>query len=445
MLLAKEAMIGDIRRGLAVLQSYVQPGGKLNLTDINVHAEDFVAGLLNTVFSWDLVNTNKKNANYPCIDLIDESRKLGVQVTSESGSEKLKDTLECLERHKLSDRVSQLKVLSLIIKQKRYKVKSKCPGIVFDWKVDVLDFTDLLQGALSLSDQQLGLVHRHVIDSMPTIFPKERPIATVPRKRFAFRSVLPGIVLCVFMSLWVATSPAEPPMARLPLGSRARPLARVKDAYAGCGNEFRTWEEMTSEDDRETLLVFSDHFARCPQQFVLRDPTNRSGIGFDLEIKRGLNSKQFILRDVVVEVTRFHTVAPTFFLGAALGKKPVITVEMWNRRSPLPWTFKAKWIAESKNEPLQDFEGTQTLVTREDWETFLLKLESKDRGIYEFNIDVLLQQDNGQPVSIRVTEQPLVVGFFLRPPDTHPDFKFLQDRYIARGGRFQQLFDLDNR
>ena len=46
-MLQKETLIEDIRKGLAVLQNYVRPSGTLNLTDTNVYAEEFVAGLLN--------------------------------------------------------------------------------------------------------------------------------------------------------------------------------------------------------------------------------------------------------------------------------------------------------------------------------------------------------------------------------------------------------------
>ena len=85
-MLQRETLIAGIRKGLAVLQYFIGPGGTLNLTDSNVHAEDFVAGLLNSINGWSLVSTNKVTANYPCIDLIDVSLGLGVQVTAEGSS-----------------------------------------------------------------------------------------------------------------------------------------------------------------------------------------------------------------------------------------------------------------------------------------------------------------------------------------------------------------------
>jgi hypothetical protein len=175
-LLAKETLIGEIRSALAVFQDYVRPGGKLNLTDPNVQSEDFVAGLLNAVYDWSLVGTNKAKANYQCIDLIDETRKLGVQVTAEGGSDKLTGTLECLKKHKMAGDVSQLKVFLLIPKQGKYTVNATCPGIAFDWKADVLDCDDVVQAAQAIADlQQLRRVHQFVVESMPRLFPEHHP------------------------------------------------------------------------------------------------------------------------------------------------------------------------------------------------------------------------------------------------------------------------------
>ncbi|XZE44052.1 SMEK domain-containing protein [Pirellulaceae bacterium SH467] len=174
-MLQREVLIADIRKGLAVFQNYVRPGGTLNLTDSNVHAEDFVAGLLNSIYGWSLLSTNKVTANYPCIDLIDEQQGLGVQVTAEGGSAKLTKTVECLNANELAGRVTQLKVFLLIAKQGQYTVNAVCPGVTFDWRSDVLDFDDATKAAQAISDlQQLHRVHEHVVTSLPSLFPDYR-------------------------------------------------------------------------------------------------------------------------------------------------------------------------------------------------------------------------------------------------------------------------------
>jgi tetratricopeptide (TPR) repeat protein len=183
-MLERQKLIEDIRKGVAALQSYIQPSGKLNLTDTNVHAETFVAGLLNALFGWSLVSANRETANHPCIDLIDEAQGLAVQVTSEKGSAKPKKTLECLKRHKRGKQIRSLKVFSLIPRQKRYTINTKCRGIKFDWRKDVLDFNDAVKAANQVTDlHHLQRLHEYIVSAIPSVFPEHQgqaPPLTTP-------------------------------------------------------------------------------------------------------------------------------------------------------------------------------------------------------------------------------------------------------------------------
>jgi hypothetical protein len=38
-----------------------------------------------------------------------------------------------------------------------------------------------------------------------------------------------------------------------------------------------------------------------------------------LDIRRGVNSRQLIVRNVMIEVSAFHSLAPPFFLGLGRG------------------------------------------------------------------------------------------------------------------------------
>jgi tetratricopeptide (TPR) repeat protein len=172
-MLESQKLIEDIRKGVAALQSYIQPGGELNLTDTNVHAETFTAGLLNVLFGWSLVNVNRDASNHPCIDLIDDALGLAVQVTAEKRSAKLKETIECLKRHERGSHIRSLKVFLLTPKQERYTVNTKCPGIKFDWRKDVLDFNDVVKAANQIADlHQLRRVHEYIVSAIPSVFPE---------------------------------------------------------------------------------------------------------------------------------------------------------------------------------------------------------------------------------------------------------------------------------
>ncbi|MBQ4550388.1 MAG: tetratricopeptide repeat protein [Oscillospiraceae bacterium] len=79
---------------LGTLVSAVEIAGQNNLSSSHVVAETTLAGLLNRVYGWALVNANAIRQNCPGIDLIDEARSIAVQVTATRTAEKVRHTLE---------------------------------------------------------------------------------------------------------------------------------------------------------------------------------------------------------------------------------------------------------------------------------------------------------------------------------------------------------------
>ena len=152
----------------------------MNLLDMNVHAEDFVSKLLNALFGWQLVSA--KSASHPCIDLLDDSQGLAVQVTSDNTSAKLNKTINCLKSHTRDEQIRSLKVFSLVPKQKRYTVGAECPGIKFDWREDILDFDDTVVATSRIADlRHLQRIHECIIEAIPNTFPEYR-IQSLPLK-----------------------------------------------------------------------------------------------------------------------------------------------------------------------------------------------------------------------------------------------------------------------
>lgn len=186
-MLDKERLIRDIRKAFATLSTYLQMGGKLNHTDSHVQSESFVQDLLNAVYGWQLVSTNQVVANYKCIDLIDTSQKLGMQVSSDNSSAKINETLTCMATHDLAGTITALKAFVLGKKQGQYTIKTPCPGVSFEWEKDVLDFDDLLKAANNLPDPQIRVVHCCVVAAMPDIFPEHRATQAASQNDFRIR------------------------------------------------------------------------------------------------------------------------------------------------------------------------------------------------------------------------------------------------------------------
>lgn len=240
-------------------------------------------------------------------------------------------------------------------------------------------------------------------------------------------------------SLMPSVDVNEPPQARLienksDIAASLLAWERAAD-WEHTTLELTNWDEIKSKEERESLLDYTDQFNGTPLQ-VVSDPipadgenkTARKGIAFSFEVKRGPHAKQLILRDVFIDVVAYHSVAPNFRRGAGFSKNPVIAIEMCNPHTQLPWKFQAKWISDSSDTPFHRFDGVQVSISESEWKAYNLKLLPLDRGVYRFNIYVVLQQDDDPPITYRITDKPYTVGFFSQIPQTHPDYQFLHNR-----------------
>jgi hypothetical protein len=136
----RQSYITVIVRRLSFLELEVKNFNSLNLTDINIYAENFYRDLLNLLgFKFD--NTNSYRNNYAHIDLIDNTNKIAIQVTSQNDNLKIKESIDGFfkdPKHK----DFKLKVLLISKEAKNYKTKF---GNNFNHKEDVLDIKRLLK------------------------------------------------------------------------------------------------------------------------------------------------------------------------------------------------------------------------------------------------------------------------------------------------------------
>jgi hypothetical protein len=184
-MLAIKDLREEIRLGFAVFQEYVRSGGSLNMTSINVHAEDFVKKILNEVYSLSLINANSIAANYPCIDLIDKKERVGVQVTSEKRSRKINNTIKCLENNSdVSSEIDSLKVFILVPKQKSYTINESCPGVSFTWRSDIVDFSSVLKEMVNAESRDtVEDIHSVVTTALPSLYASQRQTLQELRSR----------------------------------------------------------------------------------------------------------------------------------------------------------------------------------------------------------------------------------------------------------------------
>lgn len=107
---------------------------KLNLTSDNIVLENFLRDLLNLVYNYNLENLNQLKKNFPGVDLGDESKKLGIQITSTPTSKKINSTLSIFIDNEGYLHFNSLKVFVLTQKQNSYSISYDNSQFIFDKK-----------------------------------------------------------------------------------------------------------------------------------------------------------------------------------------------------------------------------------------------------------------------------------------------------------------------
>jgi len=86
--------INFIREKLTEIYAKIKIDNDAGLFDINKIVEDIFMHILNDTYGWNLENANLIKENFPAVDLIDDTNKIVVQVTSTKDTSKLKDTID---------------------------------------------------------------------------------------------------------------------------------------------------------------------------------------------------------------------------------------------------------------------------------------------------------------------------------------------------------------
>lgn len=121
------------------LSSKVKLSNQLNLMDINILCENQVMRALNMLFDWKLYNANSKSQNTEALDLIDDKNHIAIQVTSNTRSSKIKETIDKAKKTPFADYQLYMFYLCDVISPQTKRAIEK-------YNVRALCFNDLVQG-----------------------------------------------------------------------------------------------------------------------------------------------------------------------------------------------------------------------------------------------------------------------------------------------------------
>ncbi|MED1068055.1 MULTISPECIES: ABC-three component system protein [Bacillus subtilis group] len=150
-----------IHEKLEVLAQRITTNGKLNLLHLNIHSETLYRELLSILYEYKLQPSNIGKANAEAIDLIDEDKKVVVQVSSTATKAKINSTLGKDKIKELSEEGYRIKFVFVanIAGNLRGNTYNNIYNISFDPNNDIWDKITVMEKISQLTIDKMTSVH----------------------------------------------------------------------------------------------------------------------------------------------------------------------------------------------------------------------------------------------------------------------------------------------
>ena len=158
----RTVLTAKIDEQISRLTTVVQNEIKNNLSTRNVVAETILAGLLNRIHGWNLINANRIRANYPAVDLVDQKKRVAVQVSSTCDLGKVDHTLEEFQKNHLEDEYDKLYILTISTANSTETMQKRAISGIFSGKEDIWNMPKLTGQLMDLDIAVLEDIHRYL-------------------------------------------------------------------------------------------------------------------------------------------------------------------------------------------------------------------------------------------------------------------------------------------
>lgn len=154
--------IGQLLDDLASIGGQVANRNKVGMTDLTKLLENFYRDIINDIYDYSFRNANEERSNAPGLDLLDDVRGIGIQVTSQGGSAKINETLDVLSDEQLKT-YTRIIIMVAGTKQKSYTGLKQEFIDKTNFKIeDIWDYTDLCRALVNLPLDKLQGLHQMV-------------------------------------------------------------------------------------------------------------------------------------------------------------------------------------------------------------------------------------------------------------------------------------------
>lgn len=173
-----------IEEKLAILSIRVKNKGKLNILDVHMHSENFYRDFINLLYGWSLENANNRLQNVEAIDLIDDSKKLIVQISATATKAKIEKSLNKKSIEKYAQKGYKFKFVSIAenADQLRKQKYNNLYNIAFEPQNDIFDISSLEKDILDLQSEKLETVYHFIkaeLGNMPDSIKFNSDLATI--------------------------------------------------------------------------------------------------------------------------------------------------------------------------------------------------------------------------------------------------------------------------
>ncbi len=150
-----------ISEKLEILSNRITSNGKLNLLHLNIHSETLYRDILNVLYEYNLEPSNTGKANAEAVDLIDEDKKVVIQVSSTASKAKINSTLEKDKIKELADEGYSIKFIFVANEAKKLRgiTYNNIHNITFDSNVDIWDKITVLEKISQLPIDRMTVMH----------------------------------------------------------------------------------------------------------------------------------------------------------------------------------------------------------------------------------------------------------------------------------------------
>lgn len=162
-----------VEEKLSALAVRIGVRGRVNVLNLNVHAENFYVHLFNEVFGLSLVNANVYDQNVAAVDLVDTTNGIIIQVSSTATKQKIESALS---KDLSAYAGCRFKFIPIVddasgLRKLTYAVPV---GITFDPKTDIHDVTSVVRKISAMEIDDLKRVFDLVKKELGEEFGAER-------------------------------------------------------------------------------------------------------------------------------------------------------------------------------------------------------------------------------------------------------------------------------